>query len=120
MATDIEVGCLPPPATEPSLISTLIRRKLPAFVGTMSSMLLNTPIIAPVRAQASLRFRPQGMASGLSRKSTSMVAFLLSIRTCAVMGMPSSGVPGTGSCVLWAVASPVGSFLMAEIMSFSL
>ena len=49
-----------------------------------------------------------------------MVAFLLSIRTCAVMGMPSSGVPGTGSCVLWVVAWPVGSFLMAETMSFSL
>ena len=62
VATDMLVGCFPPPAMQPSRMCTLMRRKLPALVGTGSSMLLKIPIIAAVRAQPSLRFRPHGMA----------------------------------------------------------
>ncbi len=59
------------PTTQFSRSCTEMRRNEPAFFGTVWSMELNTPTIAAVREQASDRFRPQGMVSGLSRKSTS-------------------------------------------------
>ena len=120
VATDMLVGCFPPPTMHPSLMCIFIARKLPALVGTGSTMLLNMPIIAPVRAQASLRLRPQGMASGLSRRSTSITAFLVSTFTWTVILIPSGGAPGTGSWMLVVVALPPGIFLIAAIMSFSL
>ena len=120
VATDMLVGCFPPPAMHPSRMCTLIRRKLPAFVGTGSSMLLKIPIMAPVRAQASLRLSPHGITSGLSRRSTSIMAFSGSTFTSTLILIPSGGVPGTGSWVLVAVALPLGVFLIAAIMSFSL
>ena len=120
VATDMLVGCLPPPATEPSRMRTSIRRKLPALVGTSSSMLLKIPIIAAVRAHASLRFSPHGNVSGLSVRSTSMRASSESTRTLTLIGIPSGGVPGTGSWTLTAVASPLGILAIAARMSFSL
>ena len=83
-------------------------------------MLLKIPIMAAVRAQASLRFRPHGMASGLSRRSTSISALSLSIFTPTVIVMPSGGVPRTGSWVLVARASPLGMRRMAAIIRCSL
>ena len=46
-------------------------------------MLLKTPIMAAVLAQASLRFNPQGRQSILSRRSMSIVASSLSTVTVA-------------------------------------
>ena len=119
VATDMLIGCWPPPATEPSRICTRMRRKLPALVGTGSSIELKMPIIAAVRAQPSLKLRPQGMASGLSRRSTSIIASSESTATATVIGIPSGGVPGTGSWVECAIERPLGILAIAAIMVFS-
>jgi hypothetical protein len=99
---------------------TSIRRKLPALVGTSSSMLLKIPIIAAVRAHASLRLRPHGNVSGFSVRSTSIRAAPESTFTLTLIGIPSSGVPGTGSWTLTALASPLGILAIAARMTFSL
>ena len=68
----------------------------------------------------SVRLRPQGMLSGLCRRSTVMRAASGSTLTTALMRTPSAGVPGNGSCTFSATAVPAGSLRIAAIMRASL
>ena len=71
--------------------------------GRSAPMPLKTPIIAAVRAVASLRLSPQGKQSKLSRRSTSIRAAALSTCTVAAHRHAVLGVPGNGS---WTLVPP--------------
>src|SRR5215469_17082677 len=113
VATEALVGWRGIPATQFSRRRTRIRPRLPAFLGREWSTELNTPTIAAVREQASDRLRPQGMQSGLSRRSTSMQASSGSIATRTLSETPSAGVPGKGTWRVQRVADPAGILRIA-------
>jgi hypothetical protein len=66
----------------------------------------------------SVRFRPQGWQSGLSRRSTVILPARASIATSTLTGMPS-GTPGNGSCAAWITWRPLFSRPIASTIFFS-
>ena len=119
VATEQLAGCRGIPTTQFSRSSTLTRRALPPLGGTWWSTLLKMPIRTAARAVDSLRLRPHGRQSRLSRRSTSMEPAAGSMLMLARTGIPSSS-PGMGSCLVSTVVFPVGSLPMASAIMRSL
>jgi hypothetical protein len=112
MARDSDDATLPQADVDPAIAARIGRHARPDTV--------EDPQSAPDVAVPSVRLSPQGMLSGLSRRSTVMRAASGSTLTIALMRTPSAGVPGNGSCMFSATAVPAGSLRIAAIMRASL
>ena len=90
------------------------------FFGTVWSIELKIATMGAERAQPSERLSPFSMLSGLSRRSTSIIASSGLTATVTLMVAPSGGVAGKGSWVLVRVTVPLGMARMVSIIRFSL
>ena len=79
-------------------------------------MVWRTPIRVAARVVASLRLKPPGTLSMLSRKSTMILPSFGSTVILTRMGMPSSATPGTGSWEPWPFRTTLGIFLISSLM----